>query len=635
MILLQAHNISKLFGGDVLFQDVKLEIKTQSRIALVGQNGAGKSTLLKIIANLEEPDTGQINKAQQLKMAYLDQNTGLASDKTIFSEMESVFTDLIQTEKKMHILEEKMALDPTNQDLLIEYDKIQHYFSENNGYGYQAEIKAILHGFKFPDSYFDTPISSLSGGQKTRLALAKMLLEKPDLLILDEPTNHLDIETLSWLENYLTSYQGAILIVSHDRYFLDKVATEIYELTNHTIKHYVGNYSKYLMQREQDLLLQEKAYNKQQEEIAKMKTFIAKNIARSSTTKRAQSRQKQLDKMEKLDKPIDNIRHIKLQFPISQTSGNKVLNLESGAIGYDNQILSQNINLNVQKNDAIAIVGPNGIGKSTLLKSIIGQIPLIKSHIEFGTNVHLGYYDQEHNNLNRKKDVLHEIWDEHPTMDEKDIRTHLASFLFQGEDIDKYVYMLSGGERARLSLAKLALEQNNTLILDEPTNHLDLQSKEKLEQALQEFAGTLIFVSHDRYFINNIATKIIELSPEKSTLYLGNYDYYVTKKEEERLAQLDHHAKNKLEPTKDTSSASLSREEQKIQRQLKRKIQQLEEQIATDENQLQQLETTMMKEEYQQDSQKLHELDQERQKIQTQIEQNLQTWEELSLQIEE
>ena len=539
MILLQVQQVARYFGADTLFENVSLDVSDNSRIALVGRNGVGKSTLLKMIIGNESPDAGQITKKKGLTIGYLAQNTGLESDKTIYAEMLSVFERLQIMEKNLHEMEAKIA-DPgadhsssAYSQLLNQYDQLLHDFEEQNGYGYEAEVRSVLHGFHFEQEDYDRKISSLSGGQKTRLALAKLLLEQRDLLILDEPTNHLDIDTLTWLEGYVQNYKGALLIVSHDRYFLDRIVNEVYEISHHHSSYYKGNYSAYIDQKAERLRQDWKNYEKQQAEISKLEDFVNKNLVRASTTKRAQSRRKQLEKMERLERPEGDEKGPHFKFTADSQSGNIVLTVKDAAIGYDGRIISSPINIDLRKNQVMAIVGPNGIGKSTLLKSVLGQIPFVKGSSEFGTNVKVGYYDQEQHNLHDKKTVLNELWDDHPTTPEKDIRSILGSFLFIGDDVSKVVHNLSGGEKARLLLTKLAMKHDNFLILDEPTNHLDIDSKEVLENAVMDFNGTVLFVSHDRYFINKVATCVLEIAPQGSTLYLGDYDYYLEKKAEQ------------------------------------------------------------------------------------------------------
>ncbi|MDV7745275.1 ABC-F family ATP-binding cassette domain-containing protein [Enterococcus mundtii] len=641
MILLQANQIARHFGAEILFENIHLEIQTGARIALVGRNGAGKSTLLKIIAGIEAPDVGNIAKNKTATLGYLAQDTGLDSTETVWNEMLKAFEEVRLMEQRMRDLEvfisEGTPDTPAYQSFLKEYDKLQHDFSNKNGYSYENEIRSVLHGFKFDPSFYEQRIDTLSGGQKTRLALARMLLQHPDILILDEPTNHLDIETLAWLENYLQIYTGALLIVSHDRYFLDKVATEVYELSRKKMRHYKGNYSKYLDMKAEQLASDWKAYEKQQTEINKLEDFVARNLVRASTTKRAQSRRKALEKMERLDRPQGDEKQAHFLFNVAKPSGNVVLQVEDAAIGYDGTILSEPINLDIRRQEAIALVGPNGIGKSTLLKSIIQQLPFIRGKETLGTNVSIGYYDQGQAELHTNKTILAELWDEHPTVPEKDIRSILGAFLFSGEDVEKTIPLLSGGEKARVALAKLAMNQENFLILDEPTNHLDIDNKEVLENALIDYEGTLLFVSHDRYFINRIATKVIELSESGSKVYLGDYDYYLEKKkEEEEIAELLAAEQPEVStPSTNKSTYFQSKEQQKIMRSLQRKITQIEEDMAQLEETVDELEQQMVSPAVLDDHVKLNELNQALDEAHQLQEEKLSEWENLSLELEE
>lgn len=641
MILLQANQIARHFGAEILFENIHLEIQTGARIALVGRNGAGKSTLLKIIAGIEAPDLGNIAKNKTATLGYLAQDTGLDSTETVWNEMLKAFEDVRLMEQRMRDLEvfisEGTPDTPAYQSFLKEYDKLQHDFSDKNGYSYENEIRSVLHGFKFDPSFYEQRIDTLSGGQKTRLALARMLLQHPDILILDEPTNHLDIETLAWLENYLQSYTGALLIVSHDRYFLDKVATEVYELSRKKMRHYKGNYSKYLDMKAEQLASDWKAYEKQQTEINKLEDFVARNLVRASTTKRAQSRRKALEKMERLDRPQGDEKQAHFLFNVAKPSGNVVLQVEDAAIGYDGTVLSEPINLDIRRQEAIALVGPNGIGKSTLLKSIIQQLPFIRGKETLGTNVSIGYYDQGQAELHTNKTILAELWDEHPTVPEKDIRSILGAFLFSGEDVEKTIPLLSGGEKARVALAKLAMNQENFLILDEPTNHLDIDNKEVLENALIDYEGTLLFVSHDRYFINRIATKVIELSENGSKVYLGDYDYYLEKKkEEEEIAELLAAEQPEISTSSTNKSTYFqSKEQQKMMRSLQRKITQIEEDMAQLEETVASLEQQMVSPTVLDDHVKLNELNQALDEAHQQQEEKLTEWENLSLELEE
>ena len=635
MIILQANKIERSFAGEVLFDNISLQVDERDRIALVGKNGAGKSTLLKILVGEEEPTSGEINKKRDLSLSYLAQDSRFESSNTIYDEMLHVFDDLRKTEKTLRQMELAMG-EKTGADLeklMQDYDRLSEEFRQAGGFTYEADIRAILNGFKFDESMWQMKIEELSGGQNTRLALAKMLLEKPNLLVLDEPTNHLDIETIAWLETYLVNYSGALLIVSHDRYFLDKVATITLDLTKHSLDRYVGNYSSFVEQKEQKLLTEAKNYEKQQKEIAALEDFVNRNLVRASTTKRAQSRRKQLEKMERLDKPEAGSKSAHMTFHSDKTSGNVVLTVEEAAVGYDDQILSEPINMDIRKMNAVAIVGPNGIGKSTLIKSIVGQIPFIKGEARFGANVEVGYYDQTQSKLTPHNSVLDELWNDFKLTPEVEIRNRLGAFLFSGDDVKKTVGMLSGGERARLLLAKLSMENNNFLILDEPTNHLDIDSKEVLENALIDFDGTLLFVSHDRYFINRVATQVLELSEEGSTLYLGDYDYYLEKKAElEALAAAQAEAMP-VSSTEEVTSNDyhLQKQNQKELRKITRRIEQLEAEMEELDQKIQDITETMHSTN---DAADLVQLQSELDQLTVQQEAVMEEWAELSEQVE-
>lgn len=585
MIVLQVNQLTKSFLADEILSGVKLEVQHRDRVALVGRNGAGKSTLLKIIAGQMSYDSGDIIIPKDIQIGYLEQHAGLNSTLTIWNEMMTIFESLLAQEQLLRSLEQQMA-DPTVYDnptmyakVMSEYDQLQHTFKDAGGYQYESDIRSVLHGMQFYSEDYDKPISSLSGGQRTRLALAKLLLSKPDLLILDEPTNHLDIETLSWLESYLKGYEGAILIVSHDRYFLDQVVSIVYEVSRHRVTKYPGNYSAYLDEKAKNYERDVKLFERQQDEKAKLEDFIQKNIARASTTKMAQSRRKMLERTEWMESPDGDEKSASFGFTIERQSGNDVLSVDELTIGYNERTISSGINLRTFREDRIALVGPNGVGKSTLLKTIVKDLSPLAGSIRYGTNVQIGYYDQEQAKLSSNKSVLKELWDEWPLMNEKDIRTVLGRFLFSGEDVDKAVSSLSGGEKARLALAKLMMQKANFLILDEPTNHLDLDSKEVLENALIDYPGTLLFVSHDRYFINRIATKVVELSGTGSFEYLGDYNYYVEKKQELlELAQMKVASQPQVQqdlPDK-TSTSKIDKEVKKRERQIRRTIEDLE-----------------------------------------------------------
>ncbi|MGG4493353.1 ABC-F family ATP-binding cassette domain-containing protein [Brevibacillus reuszeri] len=588
MILLQAEHIEKTYGVETILQDISLQIQTGERVGLVGVNGAGKSTLMKILAGELSYDGGIVRIPKEVSIGYLAQNSGLESDRSIWDELLSVFEHLQVEEKELRELEAKMG-DPAiladekrYQQLLENYSRRSEAFKERGGYSYEGAIRGVLHGLRFADMDYQTLIRTLSGGQKTRLALAKLLLQSPTILLLDEPTNYLDIETLTWLEAYLQNYQGAILVVSHDRYFLDKLVTVVYEIERTRATRYVGNYSEFLDQKaarlEQDL----KRFEKQQDEIAKLEDFIARNIARATTTKRAQSRRKTLEKIDRMDKPIMKNKSVHFSFDVSKMSGTIVMKASHVAIGYPDAVLSSGITFELEREERVALVGPNGIGKSTLLKTIVEQLSALRGSIQFGSNVTIGYYDQEHRNLNERNTVLGEIWDEYPQMLEKDVRTLLGNFLFSGDDVQKRISDLSGGERARVSLAKLMLRQANFLIFDEPTNHLDIFSKEVLENALYDYPGTILFVSHDRYFLNKISTRVLELTGDGVTSYLGNYDYFVEKKQElAELAAEQAALSVKKQGTAavaqpEKSSYELDKEAKKRERQRQRRLEEIE-----------------------------------------------------------
>jgi ATP-binding cassette, subfamily F, member 3 len=638
MILLQVNQLAKYYGADLILSNIKLELQTRDRVALVGRNGAGKSTLLKIIAGHLSHDGGEIIKPKGVSIGYLAQNTGLESSLSIWDEMLTVFESLRSMEKSLRQLEVSMSdpaamEDSTRYDrILKEYDELQVRFKEQGGYQYEADIRSILHGLNFHNN--SLMISSLSGGQKTRLALGKLLLTKPDILILDEPTNHLDIDTLTWLEQYLQGYDGAILIVSHDRYFLDKVVTQVYEVSRKQIQKFIGNYSAYLDQKAANYERDLKLYEKQQQEVANLQDFIQRNLARASTTKRAQSRRKKLEKMDLMDRPLGDEKSATFSFEIEKQTGNDVLTVDSLAVGYDGQKVSENINMRAFRGESIALVGPNGIGKSTLLKTIIKKLPALAGTIQYGANLAIGYYDQEQAELTSNKRVLNELWDEWPLKNEKEIRTVLGNFLFSGDDVLKIVSTLSGGEKARLALAKLMLEKANVLILDEPTNHLDLDSKEVLENALVDYPGTIIFVSHDRYFINRIATKVLELSSNGSTEYLGDYDYYIEKKlEEEELRALESTNVIKKQTASDLqerNSYQQDKESKKLERQRKRKLEEIETRIEELEALIQVNDEKLCEPEIFQDHEKVLEINLKNEKTKSELEQLMEEWAELA-----
>ncbi|MBU8807117.1 ABC-F family ATP-binding cassette domain-containing protein [Bacillus subtilis] len=638
MMILQVNQLSKSFGADTILNNIKLEVRNRDRIAIVGRNGAGKSTLLKIIAGQLSYEKGEIIKPKDITMGYLAQHTGLDSKLTIKEELLTVFDHLKAMEKEMRAIEEKMAAaDPGKLESIMKtYDRLQQEFKDKGGYQYEADVRSVLHGLGF--SHFDdsTQVQSLSGGQKTRLALGKLLLTQPDLLILDEPTNHLDIDTLTWLEHYLQGYSGAILIVSHDRYFLDKVVNQVYEVSRAESKKYHGNYSAYLDQKAAQYEKDLKMYEKQQDEIAKLQDFVDRNLARASTTKRAQSRRKQLERMEVMSKPLGDEKSANFHFDITKQSGNEVLRVQDLTISYDNQPpLLTEVSFMLTRGESAALVGPNGIGKSTLLKTLIDTLKPDQGTISYGSNVSVGYYDQEQAELTSSKRVLDELWDEYPGLPEKEIRTCLGNFLFSGDDVLKPVHSLSGGEKARLALSKLMLQKANFLILDEPTNHLDLDSKEVLENALIDYPGTLLFVSHDRYFINRIATRVFELSSSHIEEYLGDYDYYTEKKTEQlELEKMNQQEETNKTPATVKSDSKRSYEEEKEwkkkERQRLRRIEEIETTVQTIEENISRNDELLCDPEVYQDHEKVQAIHADNEKLNQELESLLSEWEELS-----
>ncbi|NDI34709.1 ABC-F family ATP-binding cassette domain-containing protein [Chengkuizengella sediminis] len=603
-MLVQASNISKSYGIETILSNASIQIEKQERIGIVGVNGAGKSTFMKIIAGELSPTSGDIFKAKEISIGYLAQNSGLNSDKTIWNEMLSIYEQVLKMETELRLLEQQMS-DPQvientklYEQTLEKYSKLSDTFKEQGGYEIEANIRGILHGMGFSKIPADSLIENLSGGQKTRLALAKLLLQSPDVILLDEPTNYLDLTTLSWLESFLRSYDGAVVVVSHDRYFLDALVNVIYEIERTTSKRYTGNYTRYLELKAQNLEIESKKYEKQQAEISKMQDFVQKNLARASTTKRAQSRRKALEKMEVLDKPIEGLKKAHFTFQVDKRTGNDVLKVNDLSFEFEeNTPLFKNVTFHLYRGDSIALIGPNGTGKSTLLNTLIKKYNPTSGTIDWGSNIKLGFYDQEQKNLNENNTVLDELWDQYPHLEEKRIRTVLGNFLFSGDDVLKKISSLSGGEKARVSLAKLMLLNANVLILDEPTNHLDLFSREVLESALMDYEGTLLFISHDRYFLNKLAEKVFELSPNGMTHFLGNFDDYVEKKaelEEEKLEEQNskpvHNNNNDDPENNNKNSYELDKQKKRDERNRTRRIEALEKSIHDLEEEISEIE---------------------------------------------
>lgn len=631
MIIAQAQDLEQRFGGNTIFSNISFSVPDNARIGLVGPNGAGKTTLLKIMTGQQEPTSGQFTINKGLKVGYIAQENALDEDKTIWDEMLTVFDNLIEKNKRITKMQEQIAEHPEDEDLLQRYDQLAYDFEQEGGFTYQAEIKSILNGFNFKENTWQKVIGTLSGGEKTRLAFVKLLLQKPPVLLLDEPTNYLDLDTLDWLEAFLKNYQGAIITVSHDQYFLDHLANQIFELNFGKLTTFKGNYSQYVKERELMNNQQEAAYEKQQEKIKKEEEFIQKNLVRASTTKRAQSRRKALDKMERI-KPPKHKQKVRINFTSDRPSGKEVLIAKDLTIGYPDKTMVSDIDFQVNKNDRVAIIGPNGIGKSTLLKTIMKKIEPKDGSIKYGASLDIGYYDQELQSLDPSKTVLDTIWDRHKTMPEKDVRSILASFLFTAEDIDKTVGQLSGGQKARLTLTVLSLEKDNFLLMDEPTNHLDIEAKEVLEQALNTYDGTLLFVSHDRYFINELANKIISVRDGHAKIYNGNYSYYLDEKAKQAAAVQEAEA----EQTESTTSANqnkgkLSYQEQKARdsqkRKLERAVSEAEARIEKLEAEEQEIQTEMANPDIAASFEKLGPLQEKLSAVQEQLEQANNDWE--------
>ena len=631
MIIAQAQDLEQRFGGNTIFSNISFSVPDNARIGLVGPNGAGKTTLLKIMTGQQEPTSGQFTINKGLKVGYIAQENALDEDKTIWDEMLTVFDNLIEKNKRITKMQEQIAEHPEDEDLLQRYDQLAYDFEQEGGFTYQAEIKSILNGFNFKENTWQKVIGTLSGGEKTRLAFVKLLLQKPPVLLLDEPTNYLDLDTLDWLEAFLKNYQGAIITVSHDQYFLDHLANQIFELNFGKLTTFKGNYSQYVKERELMNNQQEAAYEKQQEKIKKEEEFIQKNLVRASTTKRAQSRRKALDKMERI-KPPKHKQKVRINFTSDRPSGKEVLIAKDLTIGYPDKTMVSDIDFQVNKNDRVAIIGPNGIGKSTLLKTIMKKLEPKDGSIKYGASLDIGYYDQELQSLDPSKTVLDTIWDRHKTMPEKDVRSILASFLFTAEDIDKTVGQLSGGQKARLTLTVLSLEKDNFLLMDEPTNHLDIEAKEVLEQALDTYDGTLLFVSHDRYFINELANKIISVRDGHAKIYNGNYSYYLDEKAKQAAAVQEAEA----EQTESTTSANqnkgkLSYQEQKARdsqkRKLERAVSEAEARIEKLEAEEQEIQTEMANPDIAASFEKLGPLQEKLSTVQEQLDQANSDWE--------
>ena len=628
MIILSAQHIAKSFGVNAVLHDVSLTVQQGDRIGLVGVNGCGKSTLMRILAGLDAQDGGEISLVRGLRVGYLAQQNMVTSGETVWNELQKVYEQVFAMEKKLRELEDEMAHAHTDAQrfaqLSADYDRLTQRFEEADGYSWKSMVSGVLNGLGFKPAQYDQCVDSLSGGEQTRLCLARLLLQKPDLLLLDEPTNHLDMETLQWLENYLAAYKGSVLVISHDRYFLDHVCTGIVEILMGSSEQYNGNYTRYIAQRQERFESRMRAYEIQQKEIERQQAIIARYrmFNREKSIRAAESREKALDRMEKLEKPVDE-RAIRFSFEARRRTGEDVLQLTEMSKSFGEKHLFHDLTLRVRAGDRVALIGPNGVGKSTLIKIIVGEEQPDTGFLRYGSNVDIGYYDQHQSTLHADKTVLDEIWDRFPQMEQSNVRGALGMFLFTGDDVFKPIHTLSGGEKGRVALTALMLRKDNLLLLDEPTNHLDMDSREVLEDALADFGGTIITVSHDRYFINRIANRIIEMQPDGVTEYIGNYDDYIERKNRPVAVEAEA-GKTKTELEKEKRREKLSRQ---ALRQLKICAQEAEKAVGVKEAEIAELEAQMADPSLYSDAQKSADVQRAYQKAQQALQTLYEQWE--------
>lgn len=628
MIILSAQHIAKSFGVNAVLRDVSLTVQQGDRIGLVGVNGCGKSTLMRILAGLDSQDGGEISLVRGTCIGYLAQQNMVTSGETVWNELQKVYEPVFAMEKKLRELENEMAhahTDPQRfAQLSADYDRLTQRFEEADGYSWKSMVSGVLNGLGFKPAQYDQCVDSLSGGEQTRLCLARLLLQKPDLLLLDEPTNHLDMETLQWLENYLAAYKGSVLVISHDRYFLDHVCTGIVEILMGSSEQYNGNYTRYIAQRQERFESRMRAYEIQQKEIERQQAIIARYrmFNREKSIRAAESREKALDRMEKLEKPVDE-RAIRFSFEARRRTGEDVLQLTEMSKSFGEKHLFHDLTLRVRAGDRVALIGPNGVGKSTLIKIIVGEEQPDTGFIRYGSNVDIGYYDQHQSTLHADKTVLDEVWDRFPQMEQSNVRGALGMFLFTGDDVFKPIHTLSGGEKGRVALTALMLRKDNLLLLDEPTNHLDMDSREVLEDALADFGGTIITVSHDRYFINRIANRIIEMQPDGVTEYIGNYDDYIERKNRPVAVEAEA-GKTKTELEKEKRREKMNRQ---ALRQLKTRVQEAEKAISVKEAEIAELEAQMADPALYSDAQKAADVQRTYQKSQQELQMLYEQWE--------
>ena len=635
MIVLSCNNLNKSFGIDTILENVSFTVNECDKVGIIGVNGTGKTTLFKILSGIYGYDSGDIYLGKGVEIGYLEQNTNFHSEGTIFEEVLEVFKDLITMETYLRDLEVKIANESSNpnskelEKIMNEYSNKLEKFSELNGYGYKSEAKGVLKGLGFSDEDMDKKINILSGGEKTRVLLAKLLLKNPSLLLLDEPTNHLDSEAIEWLEVFLKQYKGTVIIISHDRYFLDQVVNRVFEIHNKKLRTYNGNYSKFIELSKVEKELELKKFEDQQKEIKKQEESIdrLKAYGREKHLKRARSKEKMLDKVEVLDRPEIYRKKANIKFSPSVTSGNDVLEARDISMGYGDRTLFRNLNLNIYRGEKVALIGPNGAGKSTLFKIIMNNLQPLTGSVKLGTNVHVDYFHQEQKTLNLDNTIIDEIWNDHPQLTQTTLRTMLGAFLFEDEEVFKKISTLSGGERARVAILKLILSNSNFLLLDEPTNHLDIDSKEVLEEALLNYEGTLFTISHDRYFLNTVIDKILVLDENGITEYLGNYDYYIEKKKQSQemsiVATTEEKTKTQLKDEK-----RKEREQREIEKKARVKRQNIEKEIEEVELKIEELDILMCQEEVYSNPEKAKEVSQNKSDLEDRLSQLYEEWEE-------
>ncbi len=636
MIVLSCNNLNKSFGIDSILENVSFTVNEYDKIGIIGINGTGKTTLFKIISGIYGYDSGDIYTSKDCEIGYLEQNTNFHSENTILEEVLEVFKDLIEMEKYIRNLEHKIAEESANtnsttlEKLMNEYSHKLELFADKNGYGYKSEAKGVLKGLGFSDEDMDKPISILSGGEKTRVLLGKLLLKKPTLLLLDEPTNHLDSEAIEWLEVFLKQYKGTVILISHDRYFLDQVVNRVFEIHNKKLKTYNGNYSDFIKASAIEKELEQKKFENQQKDLKKQEESIErlKAFGREKHLKRARSKEKALAKVDVLDKPEAYRKRARIKFNPTVTSGNDVLQIRDVSMGYGERILFKDLNLDIYRGEKVALIGANGIGKSTLFKIIMKEIIPLSGEIKFGTNVNVSYFHQEQKTLNLDNTIIDEIWEDNKQLTQTTLRSMLGAFLFEGEEVFKMISTLSGGERARVAILKLILSNANLLLLDEPTNHLDIDSKEVLEEALSGYTGTIFTISHDRYFLNTVVDKVLVLDENGITEYLGNYDYYIEKKKQVQEMSIIEEVEEKTK-TQIKEEKRKEREQREAEKKNRVKRQNIEKEIEETESKIEEMDVLLCQEEVYSNPEKSREVSQQKSNLEEKLANLYDEWETL------